>query len=258
MSKDTRLTKEEYFALLEENLRRPDHERKRYELINGELYADGRRADMSAMPQPEDTRLTKEEYFALLEENLRRPDHEQMRYELIDGELYAMAGGAKLGHVRITTNLAVQLRELLSESDCEVFGVDMSVRPEEAASYTEPDCSVVCGEPEFDENVPIAVLKNPTLLVEVLSPSTSDRDRGVKFNVYRQIESLQHYLMVSQSEPAVELYTRRDDGWHLMDIMGLDAQVELTALGVTLPMADIYARVDFEADADDSAGEQVE
>ena len=90
---------------------------------------------------------------------------------------------------------------------------------------------------------------NPTLVAEVLSESTEGYDRGTKFNHYRLVPSLRHVLFVSQREPRIEAYTRAGEQWALSEAAGADGQVELAALEITLPLAQVFARTTFGADS---------
>jgi Uma2 family endonuclease len=110
--------------------------------------------------------------------------------------------------------------------------------------YAYPDLTVVCGESRF-EDAEQDTLLNPTVIFEVLSPSTEARDRGEKWGRYRQMPSLQQYVLVSQSQPLVEVFTRSGDVWTFHDARGLDKAVDLSSIGVALPLAEIYARVVF-------------
>jgi Uma2 family endonuclease len=111
--------------------------------------------------------------------------------------------------------------------------------------YTYPDVVVACGGPVFAD-AEVDVLLNPTVLVEVLSPSTASYDRGDKTVHYRQLESLRELLLVEQEFPAVEHYIRQDSGdWLLKQIEGLESQVELAAIGCRLTLVEIYARITF-------------
>jgi Uma2 family endonuclease len=109
--------------------------------------------------------------------------------------------------------------------------------------YTYPDLSVTCEEPQFaDEQVDTLV--NPTLLVEILSPSTENYDRGKKAKLYRAIPSLQELLCIAQDSYEVELYRRQPDGsWSLVEVKGLEAEVVLTSIGYTLKLRELYERV---------------
>jgi Uma2 family endonuclease len=113
---------------------------------------------------------------------------------------------------------------------------------------------VICGELQLDPQDANTAL-NPTLLVEVLSPSTEAYDRGAKFGHYRRIPSLREYVLVSQEEPRVERYLRNDDEtWTLTIANGLDQSIELSSLKVTLPLSEIFLRVDFTSPSASSLG----
>jgi Uma2 family endonuclease len=118
----------------------------------------------------------------------------------------------------------------------------MRVSTATANVFTYPDVSVVCGEPNFADRARDTLL-NPVVIIEVLSESTEAYDRGKKFEHYRGIASVQHYLLVAQSQPLIELYTRQADGtWSLAD-RRLGDVVVLSAVGCELAVADIYRRV---------------
>ncbi len=109
--------------------------------------------------------------------------------------------------------------------------------------YTYPDLSVVCGEPQFLE-LQDDTLLNPALIVEILSPSTEDYDRGKKAKMYRAMPSLQELLFIAQDSYDVELYRRQTDGtWSLIGANGLDGSIELTSIQYTLPLRELYAKV---------------
>lgn len=162
--------------------------------------------------------------------------------EFYDGEMFAMAGGSPR-HSRIGTNVAVEFGNKLRGKKCVPYNADLRILIERTGLFTYPDLSVVCGPLQFgagDDTV-----TNPTLLVEVLSPSTEAYDRGQKFIQYRQIPSLHEYLLVSQSEPLLELFSRQADGlWTLRQAAG-DAELEIPSLGITVALAEIYAGVEF-------------
>jgi Uma2 family endonuclease len=114
--------------------------------------------------------------------------------------------------------------------------------------YFYPDVVVTCDTPQFEDSHPQTLL-NPTVIIEVLSSSTEKFDRGKKSTHYRTLESLQEYLLISQDSPHVEHYKRQTDGsWVLADVTAMDSKVELLSIQCTLAMADIYRKVNFEAD----------
>ena len=109
--------------------------------------------------------------------------------------------------------------------------------------YAYPDVVVTCEKPRFEDDK-FDTLLNPQLIAEVLSDSTEKYDRGKKFEHYRQIESLREYLLISQDRPHVELFTRDAGGqWTLSEATGLDAVIDLPAIGSRLALADVYAKV---------------
>ena len=122
----------------------------------------------------------------------------------------------------------------------------MRVRVASSGLYAYPDVVAVCGEPQFLDETRDTLL-NPNLLVEVLSPSTEAYDRGLKFELYRSIESLREYLLVSSERVSAELFTRQPDGrWILSGATDLEGMIELQSVGCTLRLADVYEKVQFE------------
>lgn len=185
---------------------------------------------MSALPKQF---YTPEEYL----ERERRADYKS---EYFAGEIVAMAG-AKRKHNLIAGNIFALLNAQLREAPCEVYTNDMKVQADKARQFSYPDVVVVCGEPQFRDDQD-DVLQNPTAIVEVLSPSTEAYDRGEKFLRYRQIESLQEYLLVTQNERQVERFTKQSDGsWRMTETNGSDIMLE--CIGCTLSFDDIYNKV---------------
>jgi Uma2 family endonuclease len=164
---------------------------------------------MSVQPHPS---LTQEEY-------LKIERAAAFKSEYYDGRMYAMSGGS-YPHGQIIPNLAAELRQALRGKGCSVTTSEVRIRVSPRGFYTYPDIAVVCGPPKFADDQADTLL-NPTLLVEVLSPSTEAHDRGFKFAQYRQLESLQEYALVSQTEPRVEIFRRQAPGeWLLSEASG--------------------------------------
>ena len=179
-------------------------------------------------------------------EYLKRERMAEFKSEYFYGEMFAMAGGSRW-HGRIATNLVSRSDHLLRDTPCEVFGSDMRVKVTASRLYTYPDASIVCGEPQFEDQV-VDTLLNPKVIFEVLSESTEAYDRGKKFDHYRQIPSLREYVLVSQTEPLVERYDRQPDGtWRLTVVRGLDAELPLESVPCRLSLAEIYFKVSFTA-----------
>jgi Uma2 family endonuclease len=186
---------------------------------------------MATQPKPF---YTVEQYLALEQES-------EEKHEYLAGEIFAMAG-ASPDHIRITTDVGRSLGNQLEGRSCETFNTDLRVRTGPAGLYTYPDVSVVCGRAEFDRET----LLNPTLIVEVLSPSTESYDRGEKFILYQRLPSLREYVLIWQNRPRIEKYVRQaDDTWAYSLVEGLEAAVRLETIGCELRLAEVYARVTF-------------
>lgn len=160
-----------------------------------------------------------------------------------------MAGGTE-NHSDLGVAIASILRIRRSGRGCKVFNSDMRVLTDKNGLYTYPDVSVVCGRRIFVDDRR-DVLVNPKLIVEVLWKSTEAKDRGFKFHLYKQVESLEDYVLVSQSEPLIECFSRLSGGaWSdYSEACGLDATLVLKSLELEIPLEDIYREIEF----DDSA-----
>lgn len=190
---------------------------------------------MSALPK---TYYTIDEYIEL-EKN------SEERYEYFDGEIFAMAGSSS-SHHRISGNAYEYLQRKLRGRGCEAFHSDMRIRVPAAFPYRYPDASVACGEPIFDEFKGQTRLVNPVLIIEVLSPTTEDYDLGKKFTAYQSIESFREYLLIAQDRPYVIQYIKQSKNrWLRIETEGLDSEIALDSLGITLTMHELYERVRF-------------
>ena len=187
------------------------------------------------------THLTPEEYITL--ERKAIPDAETVRSEYVDGRVIGMSG-SNLAHNLITGNIAAELHAQLRSGECEVLMNEMRVGIPSAKCYFYPDVVVVCEEPRFEDDV-FDTLLNPIVIVEVLSPTTEAYDRGEKFSHYRQLESLQEYIVVSQDKVNVDRYLRKQDEWGITFFQELTQQVPLTSIECELPLQEIYERVTF-------------
>ena len=185
--------------------------------------------------------FTPEEYITL--ERKAIPDADTVRSEYINGEIIAMSG-ASFAHNLITYNISGEFRIRLRGSGCLAFANEMRVSIPSVNSYFYPDVSVVCEEPRFQDDV-FDTLLNPIVIVEVLSPSTEAYDRGDKFAHYRQLTSLQEYILVSQDKVRVDHYVRHAAQWILTDFQELEQQFPLTSIQCELPLQEIYESVPF-------------
>ncbi len=189
------------------------------------------------------TAVPKKKYT--LEEYLELDKNSEERYEYFDGEVFAMAGGSP-DHARLSGAVYALLEQKLEGRDCEAFNSEMRIRVPTALPYRYPDASVVCGEPIFEEIDGQQMLVNPTLLVEVLSPSTAAYDLVDKFTAYQSIDTFREYLLVSQDRPHVIQHIKQAKRkWLRIEIEGMDSEVTLESIGVTLTLREIYRRVKF-------------
>ncbi|MBS9783014.1 MAG: Uma2 family endonuclease [Pasteurella sp.] len=172
------------------------------------------------------------EYFAIEEDS-------KERLELIDGQIYAMTG-ATGHHNTIVVNVSGILWHFLKGKPCRPFAENMKVKIDNNFVY--PDVVVDCG---FNEDNPLYAGK-PTLIIEVLSPSTAKYDIGTKFDMYKAIDSLQEYAVVEQSIMRIDIYRKSDD-WNATRYEKGD-DVEFQSIGLTVPITEIYDRILFAED----------
>jgi len=168
----------------------------------------------------------------------------ETRHEFLDGVVYAMAGESP-DHSTIYYNLSGITHAQLSSKPCRGFSPNMKVRAGIGGLYAYPDLMIVGGEAKFhDEHGD--VLLNPTVIFEVLSPSTEKYDRGEKSRRYRtEIESLQDYVLVSQDQFRVEHHHREADGaWSQTEAIGRDGAVALKSIDCMIPLTEVYRNTD--------------
>ena len=190
---------------------------------------------------------TVEEYLAFERESLEK-------HEYIDGRIIPLHGdyetptamaGASRKHNLIGTNIGTEIRFQLKGKDCETYISDMRVRTK-PNRYGYPDVVVVCGEPNFADNE-FDILLNPTVLVEVLSPSTRFRDKTEKLEIFQKMESLKECLLVEQTEMRVEHYIKQTPKqWLLRIYEDAEEMINLASIGCEISLTDIYAQIKFE------------
>ena len=172
---------------------------------------------------------------------LTRDRQSKVKSDYIDGQVYQMAG-ASLNHNLIFADVFGELYIHLKNHPCRILPSDMRVRMDD--SYVYPDIVIVCDEPQVESN---DILLNPTIVIEILSPSTEAYDRGAKSIKFRTIDSLKEYALVSQDSPHVEHYIRQDDNqWLFSERKALDGSLYLPSIDCTLSLADIYQQIEFE------------
>jgi Uma2 family endonuclease len=175
------------------------------------------------------------------EEYLTRERSATYKSEFHDGQIYAMTGASRK-HNLVSGNIYRELSAQLKRRPCEAYVNDMRVKAVKAHNYYYPDIAVVCGTPQF-EDAQLDTLLNPTVLIEVLSPSTEAYDRGGKFAHYRKITTLREYLLVAQDQSSIERYMRQGDVWILTEAVGLDASMPLESIDCILSLREVYDKV---------------
>lgn len=177
------------------------------------------------------------------QEYLRREAAADTKHEYIAGHIYAMAGGSP-EHSGITSDTQFALEAALRASGrpCRTYNSDLKVRVSDAGPFYYPDITIVCGENVTDED---GCLRNPIVIVEVLSDTTEARDRGRKFLQYQRIASFQHYVLISQDIFLVEHYAKNQEGlWTLVGVHTTpDDILSLPDLKIAIPLKEIYRHV---------------
>lgn len=182
--------------------------------------------------------------FLSPEEYLEIERQSEERNEYFNGEMFAMAGGTP-PHALIISNVVRELGQQLKRKPCQVYSSDLRLRVSPAGLYTYADVMIICGKIQLADGRKDTVM-NPTLIVEVLSESTRDYDRGQKFQHYRSLPSLIDYLMVAQTESHVEHWTRQsEDRGLLVDYSDLGQIIQLPSIDCVLPMSEIYDKIEW-------------
>jgi Uma2 family endonuclease len=178
---------------------------------------------------------TVEEYFELDEAS-------EIRHEFFNGEIFAMAGGT-LNHNRIAQNVGFSLRKS-KKNHCDIFIENVKLEAIKDFYYPYPDVMMTCNPFDLREKNKIA---HPSLIVEVLSTSTEKYDKTTKLKKYKSIASVQYYMLVSQYEMSVELYSRVNDTlWSYEEFTEQNTIINFTKLDITLSLSDIYENIVFE------------
>lgn len=199
---------------------------------------------MVAMPQKEDSQHISEEEYLEFERA------SEIRHEYVDGYIYAMAGASRR-HNLICNYTSATLISLLGDKPCEVYQTEMRLKVQSKKRYRYPDIAVVCGEAQFLDDE-LEILANPTVLIEVISPSTALTDYNDKLEEYTQIESLQEYVIIEQQGAKIKRYMRQDSGkWLYSQVTGLENSIELPSIAVTLALSDVYRKVNFEDESEE-------
>lgn len=182
-----------------------------------------------------------------VEEYLKLEERSEIRHEFYRGEIFAMSG-ASLSHNRIIRNGATSIQRLLNDGACEVFldGAQLKI---DATCFLYPDLTISCHP---DDLVADRILAHPSVVFEVLSPSSADYDRTSKLRLYQQLPSLRHYVLVRQDYCWVECLTRQpqsagaENEWTLQVYDKLSDELHLSALSIRVPLTELYTRVKLE------------
>ena len=181
--------------------------------------------------------------FLSPEEYLARERKALTKSEYRSGQVYALPGASRKHNI-IAVHVSGELYIQLKERSFEIYTNDMRVKVSSTGTYTYPDVVVVCEEPQFEDSH-FDTLLNPTVLIEVLSPSTAAYDRGEKFASYQKLDSLCEYVLISQDSVRVEHYLRQERTWDLTEFHSLLDVFRLVSIGCELSLQAIYAKVQF-------------
>ena len=191
---------------------------------------------MTALPLSR-RRFTPEEYL-LIERSA------DTRSEFLDGEIYDMAG-TSVAHIDINDNLIAAVHIQLKGTHCQGMSQNMKVPAIAGRMYAYPDYLIVCGERRFHD-AQRDILINPTVIFEILSPSTDNYDRTTKFDLYKRIESFREYVLIAQDRPRVEHWVRLEDGaWRQTVLTGMESTLRLLSAPAAVPLAALYDGIDF-------------
>ncbi|MEM1137748.1 MAG: Uma2 family endonuclease [Bacteroidota bacterium] len=175
------------------------------------------------------------------EEYLQLESNSEVKHEFFFGEVFAMAGGSKR-HSRIMLLISFALEKRLKNTKCIVYGDSTKTEISHKYDYRYPDVVVTCDEREDDD----MSVRFPSVIFEVLSDATEGYDRGEKFKAYQKIESLQHYVLVSQKLCLVECFSKAKEGWLHDSYTKLDQQLQLPSIKTSLPLNEIYEGIEFD------------
>jgi len=184
---------------------------------------------------PEKQHVSSEQYL----ENERQT---QEKHEYYLGEVFAM-GGASFQHNQIFKNTFIALGSKLAGKPCQPYGSDLRIHIPSNSLYTYPDISVIFGKPEMADEIHDTIT-NPSVIIEILSKSTYDYDKGQKFTLYRDIASLREYILIDSMTVRVEHYSKNKDGtWTLKDFRAIEGEINIATIGEDLLLTDIYKDV---------------
>ena len=166
----------------------------------------------------------------------------QEKHEYFKGEVFAVSG-ASWEHNIIAKNISTIILSFLKGSPCDMFGSDLRIHIPENTLYTYPDFSIICGKPEVTDKEKDTAVK-PSVIIEILSKSTKDYDRGSKFMLYRSIKTLKEYITIDSLSFSVEIYTRQENNtWLLSEFKQLSDSFVISTISLILQLKDVYEDV---------------
>ena len=161
------------------------------------------------------------------------------KHEFFRGEVFAMSG-ASISHNRILKNCLTDLATKLKGKKCEPLGSDLRIHIPKNTLYTYPDISIICGEIETTDDK-FDTVTNPSVIIEILSASTKNYDKGQKFDLYRDIQTLKEYILIDSEQVVVEKFYRNDDNsWLLTEYKTLESSFSINSVDLELKLSDIY------------------
>ncbi|PZR26880.1 MAG: Uma2 family endonuclease [Citrobacter freundii] len=182
-------------------------------------------------PAPKYNRLSPDEYLAM-------ERAAETKHEYYDGEIVAMSG-ARLKHLQIASNLLASLSPALREKGCRMFLSDMRVATPGRDGYFYPDGSIICGEPVTEDNM-FDTLTNPSVIFEILSASTRKYDMFYKFMYYKQIPSLQEYIMIDSLNWWAQASVKEADNKWTTKEYTIEDMLDINTINYSLPFDEIY------------------
>jgi Uma2 family endonuclease len=186
-------------------------------------------------PAPKYNYISPEKYL-----EIERASEE--KHEYFKGEVFAMSG-ATWEHNVIAKNINTIILPFLKGKPCNMFGSDLRIHIPENTLYTYPDFSIICNKPETTDEEGDTIVR-PSAIIEILSKSTKEYDRGTKFNLYREINTLKEYILIDSTKISVEIFTKQDENnWNLKEFKNINDSFIITTIGLTLPLKEVYEDV---------------
>lgn len=161
------------------------------------------------------------------------------KHEYYKGEVFGMSG-ASIPHNRIFSNAFLEIGTKLKGKKCQPFGSDLRIHIPKNTLFTYPDISIVCGEIETTDDK-FDTITNPSVIIEILSSSTRNYDKGEKFTLYREIDSLQEYILIDSERILVEKFIRNsDNSWQLTEYKSIEQSFSIATVAIQMQLVDIY------------------